>query len=390
MNYALENGMIDLSYVREKIEMNKREELIKKHPYEIWEGKDGNWHTYFPSDKDRIHRKRKNKSDLYDLIVDYWKQETENPTVGDIFYEWLDKKLDREEITKSTRDRYIRQFEECFVEFGARRIKTIEEGDIEDFVLDIIPQCKLTVKGFGNLRTLLYGIFKYAKKRHYVDFSITSVMQDIEISRKSFRKVVKEDEELVFMEDELPKIMSELLENQDIVNLGILLLFKTGMRIGELVALRPENIKGNVIEVRATEICYEENGERIFEVRNFPKTEAGIRDIVIPKKDVWILQKIRYASPFGEYLFEVNGNRMLAHSFRTRLHTVCKHANVRSKSPNKIRKTYGSILIDSGVEESVVISQMGHTDIKTTKGHYYRNRKSIEQKQEEMSKVQFL
>ena len=57
------------------------------------------------------------------------------------------------------------------------------------------------------------------------------------------------------------------------------------------------------------------------------------------------------------------------------------------KSLNKIRKTYGTILLDNGVEESLVIAQMGHTDIKTTKRYYYRNRKSLQQKSEVIDKV---
>ena len=41
LQYALEHGMIDMSYVQEQMEMNKREAFLRKHPYEIWEGKDG-------------------------------------------------------------------------------------------------------------------------------------------------------------------------------------------------------------------------------------------------------------------------------------------------------------------------------------------------------------
>ena len=41
LKYALEHGMINLSYVQEQIEMNRRKELLDKHPYKIWEGKDG-------------------------------------------------------------------------------------------------------------------------------------------------------------------------------------------------------------------------------------------------------------------------------------------------------------------------------------------------------------
>ena len=42
LKYAIENGMIDPALVQERIEMHKREELLKKHPYKIYQGTDGN------------------------------------------------------------------------------------------------------------------------------------------------------------------------------------------------------------------------------------------------------------------------------------------------------------------------------------------------------------
>ncbi len=389
LKFAIENGMLDAALVQEKIEMQKREEILKKHPYSIWKGKDEKWRTYLPDKtRDRILKKRSSREDIEDVVIKYWKQAEENPTVYDIFHEWIDGKIRREEITKSTKDRYERQYEQCFTTLGKRKLKSLTEYDVENFMLDAIHDYNLTARGFSNLRTLVFGIFKLAKKKKLIDFSITEVVGDIEVSRKSFRKNIKTDEEQVFMQDELPKVTSYLEENQDILNLGILLMFKTGLRIGELAGLKTCDVEKNVIHVKRTEICYEnEKGERVFEVRNFPKTEAGIRDVFIPESCTWILRKIRSVSPFGEFLFERNGERIRTYIFRNRLGTICKHTGVVKKSPHKIRKTYGSILIDSGVDESLIIEQMGHTDIKTTKEHYYKNRKSWEQKAEMINNV---
>ena len=33
LKYAVENGMLDATLVQEMIEMQKREEILKKHPY---------------------------------------------------------------------------------------------------------------------------------------------------------------------------------------------------------------------------------------------------------------------------------------------------------------------------------------------------------------------
>lgn len=389
LKFAIENGMLDTALVQEKIEMQRREELLKKHPYKIYQGTDGKWYTYLPDEKSgRILKKRNDKRDLENVVISFWNQKDENPTVDMIFHEWVESKEQREEISKSTRDRYERQYDQCFSSFGKRKIKSLSEYDIENFVLDSIHDNNLTVKGYSNLRTLVFGIFRLAKKKKLIDFSITELVGDIEISRKSFRRNHKADEEQVFMEYELPKVIQYLEENQDIVNLGILLLFKTGLRIGELAGLKKCDITDNVIHVCRTEICYEDDsGSRVFEVRDFPKTEAGIRDVFIPENCLWIIRKIRALNPFGEFVFEKNGNRIRTYVFRNHLNTVCKHTGVVRKSPHKIRKTYGSILIDSGVDESLIIEQMGHTDIKTTKDHYYRNRKNDVQKSEVINSV---
>lgn len=384
LKFAIDNGMIDTALVQEKIEMQKRKELLEKHPYSIWEDKNGIWHTYLPDKKrGRVPRKRTCRKKIENVVIDYWREQAENPTIEDVFKEWVGLKCKREEISKSTKDRYNRQYEQCFSDFGKRKIKSVSEYDVENFILDSINRYKLTQKGFSNMRTLIFGIFKLAKKKHLVMYSITEVINDIDISRKSFRREVKEDSQQVFMLDEKDSVIEYLENNQDVLNLGILLLFKTGLRIGELCALKKADISNNVIHISRTEICYEdEAGRRVFEVRDFPKTEAGIRDVVIPTKDAWILKAIRSKCPFGEFLFMEKGDRIRTYVFRNRLNTVCKNANVIRKSPHKIRKTYGSILLDNGVAESIITSQMGHTDIRTTKEHYYRNRRNAAEKSE--------
>lgn len=44
-------------------------------------------------------------------------------------------------------------------------MKSIEGFDVEDFILQAIHEHELTAKGYSNLRTLIYGIFKRAKKK---------------------------------------------------------------------------------------------------------------------------------------------------------------------------------------------------------------------------------
>lgn len=390
MKYAIENGIIDLSYVQKNVEVNKRKEFLDKHPYKIWEGKDGRYYTYIPENEGgRTLRSRKTRRDIEDVIAEYWKEVAQNPTICDIYEEWIQDKVEREEITITTKNRYDRQYRESMTEFGEMRIKSIDEYDIEKFVLNAIHRNNMTAKGFSNLRTILFGIFRTAKKRKMISFSITEVMSDIDISKKLFRKVKKEDDELVFMDDEIRRLFSYMKTRRlDLKDLGILLLFYTGMRPGELSALEWSDFSGNILSIKKTEIRYEGiGGKYIYEIRNFPKTEAGIRDIVIPENAMWIVSKIKDINPNGKYVFEIKGKRIRSCLFDDRLRAMCRNSGIREKSLNKIRKTYATILLDSGVDESLIISQMGHTDIQTTKAFYYKNRKRIEQKSEVIDAV---
>ena len=52
MKYAIGHGILDMSYVQDVYEMNKRQEMLKEHPYKIWKGKCGKWYTYLP-DKEK-------------------------------------------------------------------------------------------------------------------------------------------------------------------------------------------------------------------------------------------------------------------------------------------------------------------------------------------------
>ena len=111
------------------------------------------------------------------------------------------------------------------IEFGKNRIKAIEEYDIEKFLLEAIHVHKMTAKGFSNLRTLILGIFKLAKKKKLVQYSIKNVIDDMDISRKLFRKVKHEDDELIFMDEEVEKVLNYFKQHKlDLKDLGILLL----------------------------------------------------------------------------------------------------------------------------------------------------------------------
>ena len=394
LKFAIENGMLDTALVQERIEMHKREEMLAKHPYEIYQGKDGKWYTYLPDDKKgRVKIKRNEKYQVQDKVYEYWKSLEERVTVEDIFQEWSTDKLSREEISKSTYDRYIQDFSKYFAKIRNIEVKYITEDFLEDFVKNMIHEFSMSVKCYSNCRTLIYGIFKRAKKKKLISFSVTESIKDMEISKKSFKKTIVRADEQVFLCGEKETVEKYLEENPDITNLGILLMFKTGVRIGELATFKISDVDNYTLFINRTETRYkDENGKDCFGVKDFPKSEAGVRYAIIPEKYKWILDDILRINPNGDFLFEKeNGNRIRTYEFRRRLYNVCDKCKMeKRKSPHKIRKTYGTILLDGHVRESTILETMGHTDISMTKGHYYFDRTNIEEKRAELGSVEGL
>lgn len=368
--------------IQEKLEMEKRQEYLKMHPYAIFLGSDGKYWTYFPDKKKkRVARKRNTKKEIEDLVVEYWKCQAEVVTVKDAFEEWVNHLIAMKQISQATHLRYTQDFNRYFDQIQSQNIKLMTHEKVLDFIEEQVKRFDLTAKALSNLKTITRGIFKRAKRLKYVDFNIEDVYNNLEISEKSLRKVRKQNAEEVFDDQELEIILNYLKEHDDIVNLAILLMFCSGIRVGELVTLQWCDIEKDMIQIRHTETRYiDENGHYVYSIKETPKTEAGDRKVFIPQDSMWIIKRIQKINPFGEYIFMKNGKRINTAQIRKRLWYICKKLPVIPKSPHKIRKTYGSILLDSNVDWRFIMSQMGHADILCTENFYHKDRKTDTQK----------
>ncbi len=112
-----------------------------------------------------------------------------------------------------------------------------------------------------------------------------------------------------------------------------------------------------------------------------------MRTAVIPRNFTWLAEEIARTNPEEEYIFWSRGKRLSTNSIRRRLERVCKKLEIYQKSPHKIRKTYGSILLDNNVDKRLVTELMGHSNIFITENHYHRNRRSIEDKIDRISEI---
>lgn len=315
-------------------------------------------------------------------MVGYWKDELENPTLREVFDEWNDRRLELHKISSSSHLRLKQVFNRHYTKFGERKIKDISEDEVTDFLEYELAEKTLSAKAFSSLKGVTRGMLKRTKRRKLTDINVETMFLELDVSEQEFSRKVTDSQKEVFTDCEMAKIMSYISENPDIKNLGVALMFAVGLRIGELVSLKHSDLGENTISVNRTETRYKNSeGHYEYAVKESPKTKAGKRTIVIPNGYNWVMDKLRAYSSQEEYVFvDAKGGRINAGRMRKRVYYLCTKLGISTKSPHKIRKTYGTILLDNHLDNSFILEQMGHADIACTENHYHRDRKGIDKK----------
>lgn len=397
LNYALENGIINVAELQMQCEEMKQKEYLKLHPYSIFENS-GYWWSYLPNEeKGRIQIKKKRKEDLEKLIIDFYREDLINPTIKEIYNEWNNYRLSCGDISIATYDRTNDYYKRHFKEIEKIRIKYWGVKDWAMFLKNQVAEKSLKKKAYNGLHQLVFSLLKYAKMKDLIDFRISEIDEHISFGKYTFRDKDKirdlenmiQDTKEVFSEEEVEKILTYLVSHLDAQNVGLLLTFLTGMRIGEVAALKKVFVRDEgIILVRHSETKHRDakTNKYVYEISEV-KTDAGYRDIVLPKECEWLCRVLKELNSDSEFVFTNKNGRMTTNCFRRRQEQVCKHLGIPYKPPHKNRKTYATILSDLGFDENFIIRQLGHTNIKTTEEFYHRDRKTTEKKAEMLGQI---
>ena len=92
------------------------------------------------------------------------------------------------------------------------------------------------------------------------------------------------------------------------------------------------------------------------------------RFVAVPPKAIELLKQIPRQS---EYIFTRDGERITSRQIAYILEKYAERQGIQTKSTNKMRKTYASLLASNGVPLDAIRELLGHTDLSTTLGYIY-------------------
>ena len=149
------------------------------------------------------------------------------------------------------------------------------------------------------------------------------------------------------------------------------LLLVTGMRVGELLALKFEDID---FEEREIHVCRTKIG-RTGNKTNEPKTKAGNRYIpILYDKTLDRIKKLRQEGNLTRltgYLFQTrSGNSVNYNNIRRDWVKICEEAGIELKHIHAFRHTFATAALAKGIPVLEVSRILGHSNATTTLNMY--------------------
>ncbi|MCR4866666.1 MAG: site-specific integrase [Lachnospiraceae bacterium] len=357
----------------------RRKDILEKHKPKPKLLKKGLWYT-------RIDGKQVTAKTLEALeekiISHYDKKVTSINSIFDNFLRWRKIAVSHNTwmIDIRTHEKYIKDSK-----LGTMSLKKITLTDAEEFLMHckkIKPDMKRKYWDNQILATL-NAMFRYMiihQMRKDNPFEHLYIGKDFFDPPKKLL-----DKDKVFSAEEQQAVMAIAYEyaakNQDISALGINLLFCTGIRIGELCALRWKDLENQkLLHVqRELVINRDENGKCDgHKVLEHCKSPAGDRKIPLNSQAKEILMRVRHINeefgyPVGEddFIFSRRYRGELTccseRSFFTKLKRYCEKAGMEvAKSPHDIRRTVITNLYCAGMNPKAIQRYAGHSTLEQT------------------------
>ncbi|KSU86573.1 recombinase [Priestia veravalensis] len=175
---------------------------------------------------------------------------------------------------------------------------------------------------------------------------------------------------------------------------GDLLVFTmlayTGLRIGEMIALKWSDIDMDKHTLRVIKTYYNPTNNKLKYTLLTPKTEGSIRTITIDPILVELLKLhkreqediIKENKPFyvdNDFIFATNeGYPKTIKHLSIRMQRLLKKTTIQKQvTPHSFRHTHTSLLIEANVHIKEIQERLGHSDINTTMDIYAHMTKNV-------------
>ena len=248
--------------------------------------------------------------------------------------------------------------------FGNKRVNDITAADIRQWQNELIKM-RYSPTYLKTINNQLSAIFNYAVR--YYDLKSNPCAKAGSMGKS------KAEEMDFWTGEEFRKFIDSVM-NKRLSYMAFMILYWTGMRLGELLALNPKDVD---LEKRTISITksYQRLGKK--DVITPPKTSKSKRVITIPEflaADIKDYMDSLYDLQEDDRLFPIT-KYYLEHEMQRGI----KESGVKRIRVHDLRHSHASMLIELGFSPLEIANRLGHEKVETTLNtyaHLYPNKQT--------------
>lgn len=300
------------------------------------------------------------------IIAFYLKIENESKhTMGSILA------LACENLSDSNSKRIKQFFYNNIPQLEKIKIANLTENDLEKALRNVIKNNKKK-KNFSGVGTALNKIYDYCNYNKIQCINIKEFYKSFKAiylnGKRVYTPIENNNKVLAFDEKEAVSILKYAIDSDDFKTLSIAFLITTGLRVGELLALKPTDIYIQDKYIRVERMIDIQTNKEINNCK-----DNSVRNVILNQDSIKILNKVfdlrNKIIPKSDYLFLNDKARYgkltynpLDRHIRFLQKDVLKFSNKNIRSCHDCRRTYASIQYLKLGDKCITIiqKQLGH------------------------------